>query len=98
MNFTPRIPPGCVDIESHEARLTQLADELETRARALMTDEHATRVELATGNQMIATAVKARERAAALAMRRAELEHDVHLMRAARELQGLAPSRKRRGR
>lgn len=89
MTTKPTPPKGCADLLEHERKLTALAELLETHAKALF--DEATpgqRIGLATANQLAASAVNARRRAAELTKFREELDHDRYLVEQAKLLRG----------
>lgn len=69
MSFKPPPEPeGCVDVVEHERRLTASADALEARGLALIADTD--RIRVASGNQLLVSAIKARSTASQLAAHR----------------------------
>lgn len=72
--FKPRPnPPGTVDVDEHERRLTESADALEKRGLELLGSDG--RIHVATGNQCLTSAIKARAAAAQLAHARIERDY-----------------------
>ena len=86
-------PPGTVNVDEHEARLTAAADALEARGLALLGNEN--RIVVASANQCLLSAIKARAAAAQLALARAQREHSRWLMERHLRLRGEAPGRSR---
>jgi hypothetical protein len=90
--FTPSPnPDGCVDDIEHERRLTASADALEARGRELLASDG--RIDVATGNQCMTSAIKARIAAAQLAAARIQRDHSSWLMTEYQALHGTAVAR-----
>lgn len=80
-------PDGCVDVHEHERRLTESADALEKRGLELLGSDG--RITVATGNQCLTSAIKARAAAAQLAHARIEREHAQWVMAEYKRMNGL---------
>jgi hypothetical protein len=86
-------PPGTVDVDEHERRLTESADALEKRGLELLVSDG--RIQVATGNQCLTSAIKARAAASQLAHARIERDHNNWLLAEAKKLQGNSERRPR---
>jgi hypothetical protein len=86
MSFEPSCPEGCRTSADHERELVKDAELLESKARVLLESE--ARIGLATANQMLLAAIKARKEAGVLALARENAERDEWLMREYRKMKG----------
>jgi len=85
----PSPPPGCQDLDEHEAKLTAHAELLEERFRALLANTvEGQTIGLSIANQLAVSAGSYRRQAAALAKIRADYEHDRWLVSEAKKLRG----------
>lgn len=66
-------PDGCASVEEHERSLLALAQDLEKRSRELLVSDG--RVTVATANQLALASIKARAKAADLALAREQTEY-----------------------
>ena len=97
MDFKPNPnPPGTVDVDEHECRLTESADALEKRGLQLLASSG--RIDCATGNQCLVSSIKARAAAAQLAHARISRDHSSWVMAEYKKLQGLGGPRSTRPR
>lgn len=80
-------PKGCVAVDEHERCLTAIADEMESKARELISS-NGDRISTATAKEMYLGAIRARKCAAELAKHRLDIDHDRWLVDEQRKLTG----------
>jgi len=88
-------PPGCVSVEEHERKLTALADQLEARLAAFMSEADG-RLGMSAINATSAQIISARRRAAELARIREEVVAFREAMEHERQMSGIHGARPHR--
>ena len=91
MTFKPTTPDGCRSTEEHERALVQLAEELEAKAREMLTSD--VRIGISAGQELALAAIRARKQAGELALAREQSEHTDHIMREYQKMKGLGTAR-----